>query len=145
MMDFVPLFEAIVALLTSVWELVVAVLALATVVIGNYWPAVLWLVFCLGLIRGGDVRGQLRQGAWAALVLLWVLVSLVWGLCTEPAWVSLGMSSVAEKFVVTGLWGLVAYGCWRLQDHLGWSPPEITIAGPPEGAAPASHHGGHDH
>ncbi len=145
MNDLLPLFDAIVALLTSVWELVVAVLTLATVVIAHYWPAVLWLVLCLGLIRGSDVREQLRQGAWAALALLWVLVSVVWGLCTESAWASLGISSVAEKFVITGIWGLVACGCWRLQEHLGWSPPEITIAGPPEGGAPAAPHGGHDH
>jgi hypothetical protein len=143
--DLVPLFDAIVALLMSVWEVVVAVLTLAVVLIRHYWPAVLWLLFCLGLIRGSDVREQLRQGAWVGLILLWVLVAVVWGLCTEPGWAGLGLSSVAEKFILTGLWGLVAYGCWRLQEHFGWSPPEITIAGPPEGGAPASHHGGHDH
>lgn len=134
---------------TTGGSFLLSVLALLKSLVVNYGILASWVVFWLFLVRWPDLRAQLRQGAWAGFVLLYFLISLVWGLTSDPYWSYFGLTlpSVLEKSILTLVLFLIAFLCGRLQDIWQWTPPEIEIPGPPDGVpAAAGHgHGGHGH
>ena len=142
------LLEKSVNLFVALNELI-AVLVVSLI---NHWIILVWLAFWLFIVRWPDVRAQLERGAWAAAVLLYVLVSLVWGVSTQPSMLpSLAglepiWASVLEKFFLSFIWALVALCCGHLQDHWRLTPPPVEIPLPPEGEVAANHNAhGQDH
>lgn len=107
------------------------------------WPPLLWVLFFLFVVRWPDFREQLRKGAWVPFALLVVIVSLTWGLMSEPYYIA--VPSILEKFVIMGLFVAIAFLCGHLQDRLGLTPAEAEYSGPPEPVGGAAHgaHGGH--
>ena len=112
-------------------------LLLATAhLVGNYWVAIVFVLFWLVLVRWEDLHARLNQGAWIAFLLLFLLVGLVWGVATEP---TLGnVPSLIEKLLVMMGAASLTLLLGRLQRQWTWQPASVTIAGPPEEAVPAS-------
>lgn len=144
---FQPLLDAAVTLLTGAWQ----ALAAMGGVLAAYWAPILWIAFFLFFVRWPDVRTQLKKGAWVGVVLLYALAVITWGLCSTPTFPSLAgrisapWGNIGEK-AAFGLAAIaVAFLCGQLQDHWGLTPPEIEIAGPPEGEASDHGHGAHGH
>lgn len=137
------------AIINAAGGLVVAayqfLLAIGVLGVAN-WGLVVWVLYWLFLARWPDLRTQLRRGAWVGLVLLYILVAWVWGVCTASQYRFGGvvLPSVAEKFLLAALWLAVAFICGSLQDYFSLTPPAVEIAGPPEGA-PADTQGAHGH
>lgn len=131
--------------ITSGGEFVLSVLVLLKVLFAQYWALILWVVFWLFLVRWPDLRPQLRTGGWAGFLLLYFIVSLVWGLTTEAYWSYFGVTlpSVLEKSLLAAVWVGLAFLCGWLQDLWHQSPQEIEILGPPDGLPAVAGHGGH--
>lgn len=141
-------------LIDSLGQLLVALARVGGAVLAAFvanWALVLWLAFWLFLARWSDIRRELNRGAWVAAALLYVLVSLTWGLCSESQYMIAGWSwpSILEKFLLSAAWVAVAFVCGAIQDLWGWAPAEVEIAGPPAGDEAAAGHGaaahGHGH
>ena len=108
------------------------------------WPlVVVWVAWWLGAVNWRKVWPILARGAWAPVVLVILLVTLVWsqlapapgdlfGARLDNFWWQLG-----DVTLLT----LSALLCGWLQGLLGWAPPEINLE-PPPGAA-VTH--GHQH
>lgn len=111
----------------------------------SLWMPLTFIVLCLWGIRWEDVKAQMQRGAWVGAVLLLFLIGLVWGLCSTPHWEIEGMviPSIIEKLTLTALWCILAFGCAKLQELYHLAPPELEIAGPPEGDDQGHGHGGH--
>lgn len=142
-MESADLTNALAAVATAGWALAAALGDLLVTFVSQYWAILAWTAYWLWFARWPDLRGPLRRGAWLSLALLSAIFASIWGLLSEPSLGLAGVPSVLEKMTITATWIGLAFICGSIQDRLGWSPPELEIAGPPEGAAPAD--AGHGH
>jgi hypothetical protein len=109
------------------------------------WPLVLvWVAWWLGAVNWRKVWPILARGAWAAVVLLILLVALVWSQLAKAEGEILGFSPVPNFLWQLGdvtLLALSALLCGWLQTISGWAPADINLE-PPPGTADTH---GHEH
>ena len=103
-------------------------------------PAVLWCVWWLWAVNWRKLWPVLARGAWAPVVLLLLLATLVWSHVapTNELW----LPNVWWQLGCVGALAAVALFCGWLQGQLGWVPPEVSVEPPPvsEAHAHAAHH-----
>jgi len=105
-------------------------------------PYALFFAFCLWAINWKKMWPTLREGAWAPLVLLLVLIALAWSQIRASDVVLFGTINVANFWWQLGAAALLAcvglFAGW-LQERQSWTPMEVPIAPPP----PEDGHGHH--
>lgn len=149
MNQFDSLITALGQLVAAFAQVAVSLFSLAGALIGP----LLWVCFFLFFVRWPDLRLWLRQGAWVAFALLYALVVMSWTLLSQATLITKIVhpdrpwANLVEKGAVGLALVAVAFICGALQDYWNITPPEIEIAGPPEGTASAdhAHHGGGHH
>jgi hypothetical protein len=118
-------------------ELVVAVGALVL----QWSPLIIWLAWWTFAVNWRKTREWLRQGAWAPLVLLLLMIALVWSRLM-PSSVTLAGVRLANFWwqlgAVTIIVGLT-FLCGVVQDALGCAPPEIDLDPPADGGEGHGH------
>lgn len=100
-----PLWQALAQLGGSIWELVVAVLAVAA----PWTPLAAWVIFWLFAVNWVKLRETLAKGAWVGLVLIGAVAVLAWGSISPGTgtfdFFGLHVSNFVEKTVyVSGLY-----------------------------------------
>jgi hypothetical protein len=128
-------------LVTIVIRLVVQLLQ-----IGLVWsPVLVWIAWWLFAVNWKKACHALSEGAWAPLVLLWLMIAAVWSQVSPSVLPLSTNAAIANFWWQLGAVGLAigsAFFCGWLQLLLGWTPEEISLE-PPVHAAEAGH--GHAH
>lgn len=133
--------------MAQLWEALINLFkALGSLIVDNQgWllPGLLlfvWVAWWLWGVNWSKLWVRLREGSWAPLVLLMLLVALVWSQLAPSACSCLGFVSVPNFWWQLGGMGLLvslALFCGWLQGYFGWTPAELDLE------PPAAH--GHDH
>ncbi len=135
------LFQTGTELVTLVLRLVVQLLQL-----GLVWsPLLVWIAWWLFAVDWKKACKALSEGAWAPLVLLWVMIAAVWAQVSPSVLALSQNAAIANFWWQLGAVGLAigsAFFLGWLQLHYNWTPEEISID-PPVPAADAGH--GHAH
>jgi hypothetical protein len=114
--------------------------------LGMIWsPVIFWIAWWTFAVNWTKACRVLKDGAWAPLVLLWLMIAGVWSQ-VNPTVLVLGPNLALANF----WWQLLAVGlaigsalfCGWLQMHYGWTPTEISVE-PPAHAPDAAHGQGH--
>lgn len=100
----IGLFDALMQLGVSLWELLTALLAL----LAPWTPLAAWVVFWLLAVNWVRLRETLAKGGWIGLVLVGAIAVLIWGSVAPGAggfdFFGLKVSNFVEKTVyVSGL------------------------------------------
>ena len=100
-----PLWQALVQLGGSIWELLVALL----LVLIPWTPLAAWIVFWLFAVNWVKLRETFAKGGWVGLVLIGAVAVLVWGSISPGAgtfdFFGLHVSNFVEKTVyMSGLY-----------------------------------------
>jgi len=133
----VEILQILWQLVVGIFQLVAALLAVAL----RWWVVIAWIAWWTFGVNWQKTRAVLKQGAWAPLVLLMLVIALVWSR-VAPA-------SLTSEFVnIPNFWwqlGAVAllvaftFLCGVVQDALGWTPPEINLNPPADTGADHAH------
>src|SRR5438270_12555506 len=70
-----PVLKALSQVIYSVWELVLALLA----ILAPWTPLAAWIAFWLFAVNWVKLREILAKGGWVGLVLIGAIMVLVWG------------------------------------------------------------------
>ena len=103
-----PVLKALSQVIYSVWELVLALLAILL----PWTPLAAWIVFWLFAVNWVKLRPTLARGGWVGLVLIGAIMVLVWGSISSGSgsfdFFGLRISNFVEKTVyVSGLFVLM--------------------------------------
>jgi hypothetical protein len=103
-----PVLKALSQVIYSVWELVLALLAIVV----PWTPLAAWIVFWLFAVNWVKLRATLARGGWVGLVLIGAIMVLVWGSISPGSgsfdFFGLRISNFVEKTVyVSGLFVLM--------------------------------------
>jgi hypothetical protein len=103
---------------------------------GHWLLLIIWIAWWLLGVDWRKAWPALRQGGWAPLVLLTLMVALAWSRLQPGPWVWQDTLSIPafwwELLTVSILVG-VALFCGWLQGVLGWAPAEINLEPPAHG------------
>lgn len=134
-------------LLETLWQLVLVLLTLVREVaeLALRWGLVIaWIAWWLWGVNWKNAWARLREGAWAPLVLLMVLVALVWSRISPGDLHFLGLLTIPSfwaQLTMVGFWVGVAFFCGWLQGVFGWEPAEVNLE--PPAVAHGAHHAHH--
>jgi hypothetical protein len=114
--------------------------------LGLTWsPLLVWIAWWLFAVNWKKACHALSEGAWAPLVLLWIIIAAVWSQ-VNPSVLPLSASAgVANFWWQLGAVGLAigsAFFLGWLQLHMNWTPAEISLD-PPVPASDGGHGQGH--
>ena len=131
-------------ILQILWQLVLAggQLLVETFSLALQWlPLIAWVAWWTFGVNWRKTREALKQGAWAPLVLLMLLVALVWSQLAPSSWS--WQTITLPNFwwqlgVVTIIVGLT-FLCGAVQDAAGWTPPEINLDPPTDSGVEHRH------
>ena len=130
-------------LLETLWQLILVLLSLARelAALALSWALLIaWVAWWLWGVNWKRAWAALREGAWAPLVLLMILVALAWSRISPGELHFLGLLTIPNfcaQLLMVSFWVGVAFFCGWLQGAFAWEPAEINFD------APAAGHGGH--
>jgi hypothetical protein len=134
-------------LFDTLWQLVLnlrdLVVELAILLL-RWSPLIAWVAWWLCAVNWRRAWKALAEGAWAPLLLLIVMVSLVWSRLDPTDCSCLVLFTVPNFWWHLGGVGLlvaIAFFCGWLQGVFGWTPEEIDLDPP----AVTAHAHGHHH
>ena len=137
----IELFQTLGDLVAILCRIVVQLLQL-----GLVWsPALVWIAWWLFAVNWKKACKALNEGAWAPLVLIWVMSAAVWSQVSPSVLPLSANAAVANFWWQLGAVGLAigsAFFLGWLQLHFGLTPTEISLD-PPVHAADAGHGHGH--
>jgi hypothetical protein len=110
-------------------------------------PVGLWWAWWLWAVNWTKAWPVLAQGAWAPVVLLMLMATMVWSRIAPTPCDCLGFVTVPNGWWQLGsVCALVATAlfCGWVQGYFGWTPTEVSVQPPPaahgDGHAPHGHH-----
>jgi hypothetical protein len=127
-------------LVLNLRDLIVELLVLVL----RWSPLIAWIAWWLGAVNWRKAWRALADGAWAPLLLLIVMASLVWSRLDPGDCFCLVLFTVPNFWWQLGgvaLLAAIAFLCGWLQGVFGWTPAEIDLEPP----AAAVHAHGHHH
>lgn len=112
------------------------------------WALLLvWIAWCLWGINWHRLGGYLKQGAWAPLVLLMLMIAAMWSWMLPTDAVLLGAVTIPNfwwQLLTVGLVVGIGFFCGWIQGWRHWQPPEIELHPARGGDAHGDGHG-HGH
>ena len=128
-------------LVTIALRLVVQVLELGL----HWWLLLFWIAWWLCAVNWTKAWRVLADGAWAPLVLVWLMIAAVWSQIYPSILPVFPGAAIANFWWQLGTVGLAigsALFCGWLQGYFGWTPEDLNLE-PPAHAAHAAHGHGH--
>lgn len=111
---------------------------------GSSWALLgLWVAWWLGAVDWRKAWPVLGRGAWAPLLLLWVVAALVWSRVCPGGCVACGIPNFWWQLGYVGMLLGIALICGWLQGLFRWAPAEISFDPPAHADHGHGHHGHH--
>jgi hypothetical protein len=140
--------DQLVTVFQSLWHIVLNLGDLVTqlLALGMYWSLLIaWLAWWLLAVDWSKTWRVLAHGAWAPVVLLVLITSLVWSRI-GPSEVSSPLATIPNfwwQLVCVSLLVGVTLFCGWLQGIFRWTPAEINLDPPPPVDPSHGHAHGH--